>query len=220
MQTARHKKRPPARNLVARSAEELRVQIHSGALPAGTALPSVRQLARDRGISPFSAAAIYDNLVATGTIEAHAGLGYFVTGRRPARVVPARGPEFPVDSIWERRREALARPIAVDAGAGWLPSDWLHEEGVRAALRAVAKQPRLRLEGYGNPLGLGELRTQLVSVLGARGIIAGEDQIVLTQGASQALDLIVRECLAPRRGRHRRRPGVSPQHSSCCDRGV
>src|SRR5438034_1538088 len=128
--------RPPsprsrsARRVVAHIAGELQAQIDSGALPAGTRLPSVRQLARERSVSPFSAAEIYNALVAAGGIEAHAGRGYFVASRRRARTLPACAPEFPADSVWERRREASGRPIKVDAGCGWLPGDWLHGEGV------------------------------------------------------------------------------------------
>ena len=195
--------RPPsprsrsARRVVAHIAGELQAQIDSGALPAGTRLPSVRQLARERGVSPFSAAEIYNALVAAGGVEAHAGRGYFVASRRGARTLPARAPDFPADSIWERRREASGQPIKIDAGCGWLPGDWLHGEGVRAALRAVARQPPLHLEGYGNPLGLPALRSHLSLLMESRGLSVREDQIVLTQGASQALDLVVRECLTP-----------------------
>jgi DNA-binding transcriptional MocR family regulator len=64
-------------------------------------------------------------------------------------------------------------------------------------MRVVARRPVLRLQGYGNPLGLGELRTHIARLLELRGISASEDRIVLAQGASQALDLVVRECLKP-----------------------
>lgn len=183
--------------MVARIAEELLSQIRSGALPAGARLPSVRQLARERNVSPFSAAEIYNALVASGAVEAHAGLGYFVTRRRSGTIQAALPPEFPADSVWERRRDAEQRPIKVDAGCGWLPRAFLYEEGVRAALRAVARQPQLHLEGYGSPLGLADLRAHLSTLLEARGLTTRADQILLTQGASQALDLVVRECLDP-----------------------
>jgi DNA-binding transcriptional MocR family regulator len=185
------------RSLVSRIADELRSQIQSGGLPAGARLPSVRQLARERKISPFSAAEIYNALVAAAVVEARAGSGYFVPRHRRRGTDSVPGPEFPTDSVWERRREASALPIEVDAGCGWLPGSWLHEDGVRAALRAVARQSSLRLQGYGNPLGLPELRAHIAKLLELRGISARPDRIVLTQGASQALDLVVRECLQP-----------------------
>lgn len=185
------------RSLVSRIADELKAQIQSGGLPAGARLPSVRQLARERKISPFSAAEIYNALVAAAVVEARAGAGYFVPRHLRSSAETAPGPEFATDSVWERRREASARPIDVDAGCGWLPGGWLHEDGVRAAMREVARRSSLRLQGYGSPLGLAELRAHISKLLELRGIGAREDRIVLTQGASQALDLVVRECLKP-----------------------
>jgi len=208
------------RSLVSRIAEELRSQIQSGGLPAGARLPSVRQLARERKISPFSAAEIYNALVAAAVVEARAGSGYFVPRHLRSSTESPAGPEFPTDSIWERRREASARQIEVDAGCGWLPGGWLHEDGVRAAMRAVARQSTLRLHGYGNSLGLAELRTHIARLLELRGIGAREDRIVLTQGASQALDLVVRECLKPGDAAVVEDPGYPPLFELLRYRGV
>ena len=213
-------RRNSPRNIVSRMVQELQAQMHSGALPAGTRLPSVRELARERKVSAFSAAEIYNALVATGAVEARSGLGYFVAARHRTRILPARAPEFPADSVWERRREASGRPIKVDAGCGWLSSDWLHGEVIRAALRSVARQPQLHMEGYGNPLGLHALRVHLSTLLQSRGIEAREDQIVLTQGASQALDLIVRECLEPGDAAIVEDPGYPPIFELLKQRGV
>lgn len=208
------------RGLVARIADELKFQIQSGGLPPGARLPSVRQLARERRISPFSAAEIYNALVAAAVVEARAGSGYFVPHPRRRAGAGAPGQEFPSDSVWERRREASAGPIEVDAGCGWLPGGWLHEDGVRAAMRALARQPNLRLQGYGNPLGLAELRAHIARLLELRGISAREDRIVLTQGASQALDLVVRECLRPGAAAIVEDPGYPPLFELLRYRGV
>jgi DNA-binding transcriptional MocR family regulator len=214
-------RRPAARrSLVARIADELRSQMQSGALPAGARLPSVRQLARERGISPFSAAEIYNALVAAAVVEARAGSGYFVPRHVRSGTDAAAGPEFPTDSVWERRREASARAIEVDAGCGWLPGTWLHQEGVRAALRAVARQPSLPLQGYGNSRGLLALRVHIAKLLELRGISARDDQIILTQGASQALDLVVRECLQAGDAAIVEDPGYPPLFELLKVRGV
>src|ERR1700686_2721710 len=92
------------RSLVSRIADELKSQIQSGGPPAGARLPSVRQLARDRKISPFSAAEIYNALVAAAVVEARAGSGYFVPRHVRTSSDSVPGPEFPTDSIWGRRR--------------------------------------------------------------------------------------------------------------------
>jgi DNA-binding transcriptional MocR family regulator len=187
---------PPSRGaLRARLVEDVRARIAGGALPPGAALPSVRALARERGISAFTAAEVYNVLVATGLIEARRGRGYFVAGV-PAALPVATRAGATADALWERRLEARAQPILVDAGGGWLPAGWQYGEGIRAALRAQARLP-LPAHGYGSPAGLEALRAHFATQLRARGLGIGDDALVLTQGASQALDLIVRTLLEP-----------------------
>jgi DNA-binding transcriptional MocR family regulator len=176
-----------------RLAASLRAEIAARRLPSGTRLPSVRALARERGVSVFTAAAVYELLVAAGVAEARRGSGYFVAGGRPPR---RRVREFPADSLWERRREAEASTIRVDAGCGWLPDEWLDQAACRAALRAVARAGGIRA-GYASPAGSAPLRQQFATSLRGRGLELQEEQILTTAGASQALELIVRECLAP-----------------------
>jgi DNA-binding transcriptional MocR family regulator len=188
------KSRPP-RSLRARLAEELRERIGSGALAPGMALPSVRSLARERGVSAFTAAEVYNVLTAAGLIEARRGSGYFVAGTRAALPPrPASGASS--DALWERRLEAHAQPILVDAGGGWLPGTWQFGDGIRAGLRSLARQP-LPADGYGSPLGLEALRAHFAIQLQSRGLALGPERLVLTQGASQALDLVVRALIEP-----------------------
>jgi DNA-binding transcriptional MocR family regulator len=176
-----------------RLAAELQLDILTRALPPGSALPSVRALARSRGVSAFTAAAVFDLLVAAGVAEARRGSGYFVAGVAPARRI-ARLREFRADSVWERRHEAEPGLIRADAGCGWLPAAWLHTEAVRAALRAQARSPLLGLS-YGNPYGLVALRTQFATLLRARGVQVQEEQVLTTQGATQALHLVIQELI-------------------------
>lgn len=182
-------------SLLERLADELRRDVAERHLPAGTRLPSVRMLARERGVSAFTAAAVYERLVAAGEVEARRGSGYFVagSGRREA---PATARAVPADSLWENRHDPQAAAIRVDAGCGWLPGDWLPHESLRAALRACGRAAGLQL-GYASPQGLPALREQFAMHLTGRGVDVSADQILTTQGASQALDLIVRELTDP-----------------------
>lgn len=182
------------RSVRAALVEELRAAIGGGALAPGMPLPSVRRLARERGVSAFTAAEVYNVLTAAGLVEARRGSGYFVAGTPPP--APARTADAAVDALWERRVEARARPILVDAGGGWLPAAWQFGDGVRAGLRALARLP-LPTDGYGSPLGLEPLRAHFAMQLRGRGLALGAEQLVLTQGASQALDLAVRALLEP-----------------------
>jgi DNA-binding transcriptional MocR family regulator len=174
---------------------EFKARIRNQELTPGTGLPSVRQLARERGISTFTAAEVYNVLTAAGLVEARRGTGYFVAGRPPV-AMDAHTPRVTADAVWERRLEAHAQPILVDAGGGWLPQAWQYRQGIRSGLRSIARH-ELPLEGYGSPLGYEALRHHFIQQLATRGLGAHSDQIILTQGASQALDLTVRALLEP-----------------------
>jgi len=170
----------------------MRAHILTGQLSAGERLPSVRTLARARGVSAFTAARVYELLVAEGLIEARRGSGYFVARAADADGARARpSPEPLVDSVWALRRDYDRNALQVDAGCGWLPPEWLFGEGVRAALTQIARRPAVYAGRYGNAYGLLALRHHVARQLALRGVDCGDEQVVLTQGASQALELVI-----------------------------
>lgn len=59
-------------------AEQIKTQIMTGALSAGEALPSIRQLARDLRISVITTKRAYEELERDGFIHTAAGKGSFV----------------------------------------------------------------------------------------------------------------------------------------------
>ena len=177
---------------------DLRSRIVAGQFSPADRLPSVRALARSRGVSPFTAARVYELLVAEGLIEARRGSGYYVA--RDADAFGARhpsGPEPLVDSVWALRRDYDGHALKVDAGCGWLPPEWLFADGVRAALTQVARRPALYTSRYGSSYGLRALRHHLARQLTLRAVECAEEQIVLTQGASQALELAIASLTRP-----------------------
>jgi DNA-binding transcriptional MocR family regulator len=181
-----------AQTRVAAMAANLRRRIVAGNLNPGDHMPSVRELARASGVSAFTAARVYDLLVSEGMVDARRGAGYYVA--RSADLLKSRKPSAPEplsDSIWELRRAYDSRQVRVEAGCGWLPSDWLFSEGVRTALMQVARRPAAYASRYGTVYGLSALRRHLVARLSQRDIDCTEQQVVLTQGASQALELCV-----------------------------
>jgi GntR family transcriptional regulator len=64
--------------------EQIRAQIwrlaSSGALPAGTRLPSIRQLSADLGLAPGTVGRAYRELETAGVISARGRHGSFITG--------------------------------------------------------------------------------------------------------------------------------------------
>lgn len=66
----------------------MRRLVASGALPVGTAVPSVRELARELRINPATVSKAYQRLTADGALEVRRGEGTFVA-QRPAGVQAA-----------------------------------------------------------------------------------------------------------------------------------
>jgi DNA-binding transcriptional MocR family regulator len=183
---------------VATIAASLRRRIVAGNLGPGDHMPSVRELARVSEVSAFTAARAYDVLVAEGIVDARRGAGYFVAQR--ANLLNARPPAAPeplADSIWSLRRGYDSRLLRVDAGCGWLPPSWLFADGVRTALTRIARKPSAYAGRYGSVYGLRALRRQLTASLSQRDLECTEEQIVLTQGASQALELCINVLTQP-----------------------
>lgn len=83
------------------------------------------------------------------------------------------------------------------AGGPWLPNSWLDEAGIRQSLNVLARKNGTHLLEYGHPFGYLPLREHLALMLAGLGITAHPGQILLTQGTSQALELVIRYLLKP-----------------------
>ena len=196
LRLAPHPEPPNISRLVA----ALSGEIESGAWPVGARLPSVRALARERGASRYAVVEAYDRLVASGYVVAKRGSGYFVTGprrrvRRDDRAAPGQHRAFNVAGLI---REVLeAEGTLLNLGGPWVPEDWVDTPMMQSIVRGLGRGPAGHLWRYGTPKGYLPLRDQLQVMLRGIGIEAASDQIVLTNGSSHALDLIIRNFLKP-----------------------
>jgi len=68
----------------------MRRLVASGALPAGTAVPSVRELARELRVNPATVSKAYQLLVADGALEVRRGEGTFVAERSDGALADER----------------------------------------------------------------------------------------------------------------------------------
>lgn len=69
----------PSRPIYEQFVEHIRARIVSGLIPAGSRLPSVRDLAADRRINPTTVARTYQELERARLIVTYRGQGTFVT---------------------------------------------------------------------------------------------------------------------------------------------
>lgn len=192
---------------------QLRTAIEHGRLLPGTALPSSRGLAADLKVARATVVLAYEHLRAEGWLDARAGSLTRVS------TAPELRPLVPSTSPGEARpgRAALSargREIVETHHRSVLPDAFL--EGPRAFAtgqpavdlfptdvwgRLLSKRWRRsppRALGYGDPRGLKELREAIAAYLGrARGLSCTPDQVLITQGAQQGLDLLARVLLDP-----------------------
>jgi DNA-binding transcriptional MocR family regulator len=183
--------------LVAQIVDGYRRLIAEGALKPGAKLPSIRAFAASHGISVFTVVEAYDRLVAQGWVASRAQAGFFVKRRTGEAVAaePAQ-PDLRFDARWYLQQIFESRTLALKPGCGWLPHDWLFEDGVRRGLRHLAGDGA-ELGGYGLPHGHLALRVLIAECLGEQQIAADPDHVLLTQGSSQALDLAARRLVRP-----------------------
>ena len=183
--------------LVLQIVEGFRLAIEDGSLRAGSKAPSIRQFAHAHAVSVFTVVDAYDRLVAQGFFASRPHSGFFVRPRPVAAAeVPGHGPNFSFDSMWYLRRIFENRALRMKPGCGWLPGDWLFQDGVRRSLRALAAD-NVELGGYGEPKGYPPLRQLVRDLLAEQEVAVTTEQILLTHGSSQAMDLVARRLVRP-----------------------
>ena len=184
----------PQKTRVDESIEWVMQRIHRQIFAAGTRLPSIRALARQNGVSPFTIAEAYARLVAVGILEARKGSGYYARSDQPKRVDSATRRSGKIDLSW-LLHHMLSGSGARGPGLGVLPGEWLNGIEIGAALRSLGRQGRWL--DSGRPSGFEPLRGLIQRRLADLNILAAADQIVLTTGITHALNLVLRVLVRP-----------------------
>jgi DNA-binding transcriptional MocR family regulator len=168
----------------------------------GSKVASIRQFSLEQQVSRFTVVEAYDRLIARGYLESRRGSGFYVRERSlqaglQASRSWAEAPQGRVDVVWLLRNMFKRLPAHDMPGCGVLPSEMLDDALVTTSLRALSRQSGAGLLDYGHPQGYLPLRQQLQMKLAEADIQASPDQIVLTNGVSQALDLIAQHFIQP-----------------------
>lgn len=171
----------------------LRDMILSGDLPAGRQLPPTRQLASILGISRNTAKSAYEQLQAEGFIHARPGRGSEVA-RLPERH-QASHTTAPVKSQTLVAAEVAAEPRTLPLQPAIPALDAFPLNRWRQCLARASGSPHLLASP---PAGEPLLRAQIAQWLARqRGMRVSPEQIVVTSGSQQGLDLIARHLLTP-----------------------
>ncbi len=189
-------------------AQRLQRDMRNRIIAPGARLESVRACARRHGVNPQTVVAAYDLLQAQGWVESRLRQGFFVRTRpddAQAEPAPPAASPLPLPThatallraTWARQRAGDA-PRAMP-GAGTLPADWLALAPLARALRQLSREQALdpTAAGDAEPDGDRLLRQMLSRQLAEAEIPAAPDNLLLCNGATQALDLIVRTMTRP-----------------------
>ncbi|MBA2956670.1 aminotransferase class I/II-fold pyridoxal phosphate-dependent enzyme [Nocardioides sp. MAH-18] len=175
--------------------------IRNGRLAAGDRLPPTRELAKDLGVSRTTVAVAYERLAAEGFLASRVGAGTFVTDREAPRARPrahgalrARdGWTFaPAPTSGSQPKPTHDFRVGIPDASIFPFDSW--RRLVSAEIRVGAHDPGT----YAGPAGLPRLREAITRYVGfSRGVTAQPDDVIVTRGAQQALDLVARVLVAP-----------------------
>jgi GntR family transcriptional regulator / MocR family aminotransferase len=180
---------------------QMRSAILQRTLRPGTKLPSTRELGRRLGVSRNAVVAAYEQLLAEGYASGKIGAGTYIAAdfpepfagapKRKKSLPPskARASLFLSDEALDVTRQDEARPFNLGRT--------LIDSRTAAAWRKItARSVRFfnpRHFGYSDPQGVAELRLQICDYLrAARAVRCEPSQVVVTAGAQQAVDLVIR----------------------------
>lgn len=192
-------------------AAQIRDAIAKGELSENERLPTTRALAGRLGVNRITVARAYAELSAGGQIASRVGRGTWVL--EPARSEPLPSPLSGARVSWG---SILAR--AADRAAEWsgesqvatrdgdgivsfasiFPDPTLFPiEALRRAIDDVLSEQGHEILGYSPPGGHAPLRRMIAEDLRRQGMDVVEEEIVITSGSQQGIDLVARALLNP-----------------------
>lgn len=198
--------RPPSRlepshrlKLYEQVIEYLRVRMDSGEWKTDQKLPSVRSLAEELGVHRLTVFKAYQVLKEEGSIYVRDKSGYYVGGKEPT--APSDLADDPAISVW-RHWDSLPRIHSLQAtyqfSQSLIDPTLLPNHYWNVLLRSLTEQyPRL-LGSYSTLAGDAELREALAMQLTEKEhLYLTGDEILITSGAQQAIDLTARALVRP-----------------------
>jgi GntR family transcriptional regulator/MocR family aminotransferase len=178
-----------------------RTAILDGSLPVGQRLPSSRDLANELGIARNTIVTVYDQLHAEGYTRSVTGNGTFVCEHLSDIYQQSASPRSSAEKtslsalLSDRgNRIALASPASPSEWGAFMPGvPDVTQFPYQKFARALPKNPAPYMLAYSHGGGLPILREALSNYLRiSRSVQCEPDQIIITEGVHQAIDLTVR----------------------------
>jgi GntR family transcriptional regulator/MocR family aminotransferase len=187
----------------------IRTSILDGSLAPSSRLPASRELARELGLSRNTALTVYEQLLAEGYVFSRQGSGTFVVETTPDSFLSTANP--PIGAEGEKRNAELSeRGSALLHHASASPKQWgafipgvpdvnAFPHHIFSKIQArISRRPTPQQLTYSNQGGSPELQQALVEYLRvARSVRCSPEQILITEGIHQAIDLVTRMLCNP-----------------------
>lgn len=172
-----------------------REEIVSGRLMRGEKIPPTRELAGQLGLNRTTVAAAYELLEQEGLIRGHVGRGSFVAGPASMERAGIRWQDrFVSEGILETN---LPAPVVGAGGVSFTaarPAAQLFplREFRASCAEVIAGKAAADILQLGSPQGYAPLRRYLLAEARTQGVARESDDLIVTNGCQQALDLLQR----------------------------
>jgi GntR family transcriptional regulator/MocR family aminotransferase len=183
---------------------QLRRAIIDGVLRPGELLPPSRELARRLSVSRTTVTVAYERLAGEGYVDSRVGAGTFVSFLREA--VPADVKKRRSTGVLRARPvwESVRLPVPLDPPprfsflTGRPDATLFPHQAWRRLITRELQSPAVSGGAYGDAAGHAGLRRAISRHIGiSRGVESSADDITVTNGTQQALDIIARVILEP-----------------------
>ena len=186
---------------------EIRSAILSGTLRPATKLPSTRELATQLGVSRSAVVSAFEQLLAEGYTFGKKGAGTYIASdlpepfeaihgrkKRPASVAKTAASFRGIGGFVDVTEQSDERPFNLGRTLVDARTTELWRKLSARTLRSLGRHHL----GYGDPRGLLELRRSVRDYLhAARGVRCEPEQVVITAGTQQAVDIVTRVMQGP-----------------------
>jgi DNA-binding transcriptional MocR family regulator len=192
--------------------DQLRALVHVGDLRPGDRIPASRELAIMLGVHRTTVANAYAELESEGLIQGHVGRGTFIKGNGnglkltpppPPVLNGGNGIRWELLFADERGEEVLTR-LTASAPENALSfvmarpaQEFFPVEDLQACVNAVLRREATDVLNLGPSDGYPPLKAAVLDLLQHDGIAARDENLLITDGCQQSLDLISKAFVRP-----------------------
>jgi 2-aminoadipate transaminase len=190
--------------------DQLRALVHTGELRSGDRIPASRELATQLGVHRTTVANAFAELESEGLIQGHVGRGTFICGAPARQFTPpprtnGNGGAMRWEAVFadERGEESLSRlmpdvpPGAIAFITARPSEEFFPVEDFRRCANAVLRSDGRRVLQLGSSDGYEHLKDAIVEMLRGEGLNVRSEQLLITHGCQQAIDLVCKAFLRP-----------------------